>query len=142
MSVKTTEYVGVMRLAGCFAAVHSKDTEINFISNHLEETMAIASESAKTYALQNKITLISDCQIPQEPILTIIRHGTLWYPAQIFSDRVKVLDKFLNPYNTNQKAELGLHYEGALSVAQTMANINQWSFIRSIGESFSKITKK
>lgn len=124
------EYAGVLKLVDCYIATHFTDDRISFISRYPETEKKIPQVAAKQFALDSNIPYI-DTEIHLErPLLTMIKHGFHWYPAELHPTCIKVVT------HINDKC-ICFDRTGAEKVAQVIAQKKRSICIPYIGIALS-----
>src|SRR5215203_4352517 len=88
------EYACVIKLINCYAAMHIKNEQKSFISQRLENDLKITEFAARAFADQKQIPFLEGLFEPTQPILTIIKGKSKWYPAEMYPDNITFLRSF------------------------------------------------
>lgn len=132
-SSQPTEFVCVVRLGNHYAAVHSKKTEKEFISNHPEKDISIAQATAKAFAKEQKIPFDGRLKDLDKPIITILKQNEKWFPAELRPDKILLITGLAG-------INLGDSKKEATNLAQAIALSRGTDCIPSIGISLSELT--
>jgi len=109
------EFVGVIRLVNCFAAVHVTNEHKKFISKHLELELRVAQAAAESFAATHNIHYDGDLKDLDKPLITVVKHMESWFPAELHPDGISMLE-YLG------KANLGSpEQESAINLANAIA---------------------
>lgn len=132
-----TEFVGVIRLANCYIATHVQGKKTAFVSKHPERDIKIAQATAKLFAETNSIPYDDTLLEPRQPIITVIKHGQDWFPAELHADKVSLLTSF-GPLTSFGSMNLGGNQQEATNMANMIASSRRTECIPSIGISLEK----
>ena len=86
-----TEFVGVIQLVNCYIATHFEGKKSTCVSKHPETDIKVAQATAKIFAQNKNIPYKDTLLLPNKSIITIVKVGELWYPAEILVDKIQVL---------------------------------------------------
>jgi hypothetical protein len=125
-ATKLTGYTVVLRIVNYFAAMHVYGSNKAFISKHPETDLKVAKATAQKFAALNDIPYDVDLRDLDGPFLTIIKNGEKWYPAEIYSDRLRLLVSF-------GPLQLGGTQSEAINMAEVIALSRSTDCIPSIG---------
>ncbi|MBX7066556.1 MAG: hypothetical protein K1X28_04945 [Parachlamydiales bacterium] len=89
--MESTLFVGVLRIGGHFAAVHSTPKYRAFVSKHPETDIRVAIATARAFAEQQKIPFKERLLYLDRPLVTLWMQESGWHPALIKSDDVTVI---------------------------------------------------
>jgi hypothetical protein len=131
MRTKSEEYAAVIKLANCYAATHVKGKKKTFISARLEADVKVARAAAKLFAEDNKIFCDDAVHKLSQPIITVLKCGERWFPAELHADEVILLTAF-------GPRDLGGSQQEAVRMANVIALSRNWNSIPSIGISLEK----
>jgi hypothetical protein len=126
IGTQPSEFVCVIRLANCYIATHIKERNKAFISKHPEIEKIVAESTAKIFATQNKIPYVDELLEPDRPIITIMKDGEHWYPAELHSKKIILL--LMQNFQ-----DIGSDEQGAIRIAETIALREKSDCIPSIG---------
>lgn len=121
------ELACVFKLVNCYAAIHIQKDKSVCISEHPETDIKVAQTTAELFAKQHNIPYSNELLRMRNPIITIINNGEGWFPAELHSEKIRLLTglgsfKF-QEFNQNQAANL----------AEVIALSQNADFIPSIG---------
>lgn len=94
MGTRATGFTAVIRLVNCYLATHVNEDEIRFISKHPESDIKVAQATAKLFAETNNILYDDTSFELSQPIITVMKDGEKWYPAELHPDRITLLLSF------------------------------------------------
>jgi hypothetical protein len=120
------EHAGVIRLVNCYIAAHIQGKQVEFISKHPETDIKIAQATAQAFAATKNISYLGASRDIDQPIITVIKSGEEWFPAELHPDKVRVLEWLSNLY-------LGGSLQQASSFAAAIARCIDVNFAPSIG---------
>ena len=121
------KYVGVLQLGCAYAVIClniGTDTS-EFVSKECLKKKA-AEAAARVFAEKNQIKYYNELITLKKPIVTVIKKGEKWYPAHIFSDRIRQLTHFGGE-------ELGGPQKKAKMEAELIASAREEQLILSMG---------
>ena len=131
MRTQPTEFVGVIRLVNCYIATHVQGETKAFVSKHPETDIKVARATAKLFAETNSIPYDSTLKELNQPIITVIKSGEDWFPAELHADKVTLLTKF-------GSMDLGGSQQEATNIANVIALSRGQDCIPSIGISLGE----
>lgn len=131
INTNSAEYTCVLRLVNHFLAVHVKGQNKTFISKHPERDFKVAQLAALTFANSHNIPVDLVLKDPHPALLTVLKHGNNWYPAEIHADKLLLLERL-------GKVELGATQSEAIKLAKVIALSRNADCIPSIGISMAK----
>lgn len=105
-TAKNDDFVCVLKLINRYAAIYQKDNKKLFISSNLEIDIRVAQVTAQSFALSESIPYKKNLY-EANPIITILRQGAEWFPAELHSDKALILTSFLGflkPSGTQENA--------------------------------------
>lgn len=82
------EYTGVLKIAGCYSALHLKNDRKIFISSRLEEDLKIATFAALKFSYEKNIPCSSKILELNTPLIGTIEENGKWYPAEFYSNSI------------------------------------------------------
>lgn len=139
MSLKT-EFVGVVRMANCYVAVHNQGKNSIFISDKFESDIRVAQVTAKAFAERNNLSYRPGPFDADRPTYTVLKKDTKWYPAAIYPDQVKLHTHFVMG---NDKLDVGNEdLEFMKKFTQGIADKEDASFLPNIGIAIDKARNK
>lgn len=118
--------MGVIRLANRYMATHVQGMKKAYVSKHLETDIKAAQATAKLFAETNSIPYDNTLLETNQPIITVLKHGQDWLPAELHADKVTLLTSF-GPLN------LGGSQQEAINLADVIALSRGLEHIPSIG---------
>lgn len=119
-------YTCIVKLVNCFLAVHKKGKITSFISKNPELDISIAKIAAERFAQLNNIPYRNMLLEPITPIITILKSKNKWYPAEIYADRIELIEKISD-------LDIGGSQTEAIDKAKDIANLYKTDCIPSIG---------
>jgi hypothetical protein len=125
---KPPAYTGVVKLANCWIAYHTKGIAKNFINCFLESDLKVAQLTAQTFANINNIPYISKLATLDRPIITVYKDNSIWYPIEVYAEEVI-------PLKSWESLTLGSTQKNAINIARVIAQTWQCPFIPSLGMS-------
>ncbi len=127
-SAKTTrsEFVGVLRLFNHYAAFHENESQVKFISKNPETDIKVAQATAKRFSETSGIPYKETLFQTEKPIITVIKSGEKWFPAELYADRIFLLMKF-------GPMDLGGTQEETIRMADAIALSRRTNSIPSFG---------
>lgn len=132
-----TEFVGVLRMADYFLAVHFREGTTYSVSKHLASDIRIAQAAAQAFAEKNHLpydpTMLYEAD---RPSYTVIKQDSKWYPAEIHPDRVTLLTHFGKKKHKNDIGHEDVNF--AIAITQGIAAAKHADFDPSIGISLEK----
>lgn len=128
---QVTDCVMVVRLVNSYIATRVQGRKKTFISENLATDFKVAAAAAKAFAEEHVITYKEGLHEPDRPLITVIKDGDTWFPAELHPDRVRLLTK-LGP------VELGGTQEVAMNLARSIAISKRADFLPLIGISLAK----
>ena len=114
MRTQPTEFVAVIKLVNCYIATHTKGNKKVFIPQHLETDIKIAQAAAESFAKTKNIPYEDTLLEANQPIITVLKHGQDWFPAELHADKITLLTN-LGSLN------LGGSQQGATNLADAIA---------------------
>lgn len=126
-----SEFVCVIRLVNCYAATHVQGEMKAFVSTHPETDKKIAKTTAILFAETHSIPYDDTLRELDRPLITVLKHGKDWYPAELHADKITLLTSF-GPMN------LGGNLQEATNKANVIALIRRYDCVPSIGISLDK----
>ena len=134
MSINT-EYVGIVKLSNCYAAMRFQGDKKQFISKCLEEDIKTARVTAQLFAQLNNLPFDNKTiYAPIKPILTIFKEDSKWYPCEIYAEGIKLITHFGKEDVASM--DTGGNKEQAMNWAKLIAKTEHLTFMPSIGISF------
>jgi hypothetical protein len=86
------EFAGMMRLANYYLPVHVREGHVQkFISKTPETDLKVSRQAALEFALNHRITYYPSIIKTTRPLLTIIKDGDQWFPAELYPDKTIIL---------------------------------------------------
>lgn len=117
---KIPEYVGVMKLANGYLAMHIQGKQKKFISAKFETDIKIAQEAALTFAQVHLISYQEKLLELEKPLITVIKHKDYWFPAQLYPGEIRLLERISFCF-------FSLHLAGSQQRAIQIAKAIAWS---------------
>lgn len=127
-----SEFVCVIRLVNCYAATHVQGRKKAFVSTHPETDKKIAKTTAKLFAETHSIPYDDTLRELDRPLITVLKHGKDWFPAELHADKVRLLTSICGQMN------LGGNQQEATNMANFIALISGADCVPSIGISLDK----
>lgn len=121
-----TEFVGVIKLANFYIATHIQGNNKAFVSKHPETDIKVAQATAKLFAETNGIPYDNTFRGPNQPIITVLKHGQDWFPAMLHANKVTLFTSF-------GPLKLGGNQQEATNIANVIALSRGTDCIPSIG---------
>ena len=113
-----SEYVCVMLLVNYFIATHVKGENTTIISSQPETDIRMARIAGIRFARSQGIHYEAALKQLSQPMITVIKHGSDWFPAELHPHKVALLTKLgaLNLGGSQERAidfakEIALHRE-------------------------------
>lgn len=86
-----SECVGVMQLVNSFIAIHRKGNQTQFISKNPAVDIQVAVAQAKAFGIAHHIAFHDTLLINSKPIITVVKKGEEWCPAEFHHDKIRLL---------------------------------------------------
>lgn len=129
-SINTTSmiqnYVCIFKLANRWAPVYVQGLLKTFISNDLELELKVAQAAAKAFAETKNLAFNETVFLLDHPIFTVFKHGSKWYPGELYSDKMNIITKFGHASLEGTKKD-------AIVFASALSFVTKIDFIPSIG---------
>lgn len=89
----STEVVGVVKIVNSYAVALIDSKKSTFVSKAYADEK-IAQAAAMQFALLNHLGYQPKLIEMTKPLLTVMKQGDIWYPAEFHSDRISLLKEF------------------------------------------------
>lgn len=90
-NIQPAEFTSVIKLVNCYIATYVTRNKIEFISNHPESDIKIAQATAQSFSTTQNIPYDNSLRRLSKPIITVLKRGQNWFPAELHADRINFL---------------------------------------------------